>query len=143
MASSFWLYMKKYVQFFSNTNSRVFPTRILGYIRKFPHEPCCKIFKDIINAIKFYDALCISDWYVSGKLYQIDKQIIIRSSLRQYCRHVALLFLAAYIFLKFTYKKWIKIEFQVLSLISVDGFNRENSFTSVFFLQFAAQHHST
>lgn len=89
---------------------------------------------NIMNAIKFYDALCISNWYVSEKLYQINKQIIIRSSLRQYCRHVALLFLAAYIFLKFTYKKWIKIEFQVLSLISGDGFNRENSFTSGFFL---------
>lgn len=124
--------------YFFNTNSLIFSTGIGSYIRKFQHEPCCKIFKNIMNAIKFYDALCFSNYYFSGKLYSSNKQIIIRSSLRRYCRHVASLFLTAYIFLKLTYKKWIKIEFQVLSLISGDGFNRENTVSLPFFIRVTA-----
>lgn len=55
---------------------RAFPIRIPGHSGKNPYELCCVILKDRINALKLYDALCISSRNISGK--KISKKLLLK-----------------------------------------------------------------
>lgn len=61
MASSFLAY-EQLRTFFSNMIYRATEIKT-----ETPYESCCEIFKD--NDTKLYDALCICNRNISGKLY--------------------------------------------------------------------------